>query len=87
MLLNGGIVLFLFIFDRGLQSYYGLSETVNYEKIDLIRTENYGELLEDLRLRMGVHVKRCVVEEVDFLTDTAVLTVYYDPPVGGGKSR
>ena len=87
MLLNGGIVLFLFVFDRGLQSYYGLSETVNYEKIDLIRTENYEELLEDLRQRMGVRVKRCVVEEVDFLTDTAILTVYFDPPAFRGKSR
>jgi hypothetical protein len=77
VLLNGGIAAFIFIVDRALRSYYGLSQVIFYEKIDLIRTENTEALLADLHERLGVEVKSYVVEEVDFLRDTARLTVYY----------
>jgi hypothetical protein len=76
--LNAGVAIFLFVLDRILFVYFGITQTVYYEKIELIRTENYAELIEDLRERMGVNVKRCVVEEIDFLRDTATLTVYFD---------
>jgi hypothetical protein len=81
IVLNAGIAIFLFILDRTLLIYYGLAQTVFYEKIDLIRTERTQELLDDLGERMGVKVKRFVVEEIDFLRDTARLTVYFDYPV------
>jgi hypothetical protein len=77
VLLNGGIVAFIFLMDRGLLLYYGLAQTILYEKIDLIRSENTEGLLADLRERLGVDVKRFVIEEVDFIRDTARLTVYY----------
>jgi hypothetical protein len=76
-LINGGIVAFLFIVDRSLLGYYGLAQTVFYEKIELIRAGNTEVLLADLSDRLGVPVKRFIVEEVDFLRDTARLTVYY----------
>lgn len=77
VVLNGGIALFIFIVDRALLRSYGLAQTVHYEKIDLIRSENRAALLADLSERLGVEVKRCVIEEVDFLRDTARLTVFY----------
>lgn len=85
ILLNAGIVVFVFVVDQGLRSYYGLAQIVYYEKIDLIRTDNTEALLADLRERLGVEVKRYVVEEVDFLRDTAMLTVYYR--YDGSKQR
>jgi hypothetical protein len=85
ILLNAGIVIFVFAIDQGLRSYYGLAQIVHYEKIDLIRTDNTEALLADLRERLGVDVKRYVVEEVDFLRDTAMLTVYYR--YDGNKQR
>lgn len=81
VVLNAGIGLFLFVVDRVITLYYGVAQIVNYEKIDLIRSENTTEMMDDLRERLGVDVKRFVVEEVDFLRDTALLTVYYDYPV------
>jgi hypothetical protein len=45
MLLNGGIVAFIFLMDRGLLLYYGLAQTILYEKIDLIRSENTEALV------------------------------------------
>lgn len=80
MVLNGGIALFIFVLDRGLLRAYGLAQTVYYEKIDLIREQNRAAMIDDLSERLGVQVKRFVVEEVDFLRDTAQLTVYYQPP-------
>ena len=79
VMLNAGIALFLFIVDRTILLYYGLAQIVYYEKIDLIRAGNDQELRADLRERMGVDVKRYVIEEIDFLRDTARLTVYFDP--------
>jgi hypothetical protein len=76
-LLNGGIAAFIFAVDRALRTYYGVSQVVFYEKIDLIQAGNTEALLADLGERLGVEVKRFVIEEVDFLRDTARLTVYY----------
>jgi hypothetical protein len=79
VVLNGGIALFIFVLDRGLLRAYGLAQTVYYEKIDLIRSESRTAMIDDLSERLGVEVTRFVVEEVDFLRDTAQLTVYYRP--------
>jgi hypothetical protein len=77
VLLNGGIAAFIFAIDRALLIYYGLAQIVFYEKIDLIRNDNREALLADLRERLGAEIKGFVVEEVDFMRDTARLTVYY----------
>lgn len=80
IIINAGIVIFVFVVDRLITLYYGYTQIINYEKIDLIRNDNYAELLADLSERTGTRVKRAVIEEVDFLRDTALLTVYFDPP-------
>jgi hypothetical protein len=57
------------------------SKIVNYEKIDLIRPENYPELITDLRKRTGIKkIKRVEIGKIDFLKDTCLLTIYYEEP-------
>lgn len=56
------------------------SKQIRYERIELIKPEHYQLLLNDLRERTGLDIKRCVIDEVNFMTDTALLTVYYDEP-------
>lgn len=86
--LNIGIFLFLLILDRTLFRHYGVAQIIQYERIELIKSQNYRELTADLRDRLGFNVKRFVVEEVDFLTDTARLTVYLDSdPVKPDKRK
>ena len=51
---------------------------ITYEKIELIRPQCRAQLLEDLRQRTGVNVKSVVINKIDFLRDTANVTVYYD---------
>ena len=50
---------------------------VTYEKIDLIKPEKYDELIADLQQRTGLKISRVEVGKIDFLRDTARLSVYY----------
>jgi hypothetical protein len=80
-IVNAGIALFVLVVDRLTATRYEVGQTVYYEKIEMIKPERYEELLDDLRDRTGLYVKRCDVEEIDFLRDTARLTIYFDYPV------
>lgn len=57
------------------------SKIVLYEKINLIKPENRGELIKDLQERTGIKkIKRVDVGKIDFLRDTCLLTVFYEEP-------
>jgi hypothetical protein len=77
--INAFIVIAIFVLDRRWGVHYEEERQVLYEKIDLIKPENYDMLLEDLRQRTGLPVKRAVVNEINFLRDVATVTIYYDP--------
>jgi hypothetical protein len=49
-----------------------------YEKIEYMNLQNEGKLLEDLKQRTGINVKRYEVRKLDFLRDVAEITVYYN---------
>ncbi len=53
------------------------SKRIIYEKIDLIKPENYNLLLEDLNERTGLEVNRAEVGKINFLRDTAEVKIYY----------
>lgn len=78
IVLNGSLALFVLLVDRFLLVRYGAPQIIHYEKIDLIQANNERAMLDDLSERTGRRVKRYVVEEIDFLRDTALLTVYFD---------
>ena len=78
LVINGALALFVIVLDRGLLMRYGSSQIVHYEKVDLIQANNERALLDDLSNRTGRRVRRYVIEEIDFLRDTATLTVYFD---------
>lgn len=78
LVINGTLAGFVVILDRLLLTRYGSSQLVHYEKVELIQANNERALLEDLSARTGRRVHRYVVEEIDFLRDTALLTVYFD---------
>jgi|SRR5450759_200136 len=55
------------------------SKAIIYEKINLIKPENYQELLEDLKVRTGINnIKRVEIGQIDFLKDTCKLQIFYD---------
>ena len=56
-----------------------MQETILYEKIDLIRPENYAELVADLQERTGLKISRLELGQIDFLRDTISIDLFYYP--------
>lgn len=54
------------------------AKLIIYEKIDLIKEENYEELIKDLQERTGISkINRVEVGKINFLRDICELTIYY----------
>lgn len=77
---NGFVVALLYVLEQEWGFHFEARKRIAYERIDLITPANRELLLTDLRERTGVPVKRATVERIDFVRDTAEITVYYDEP-------
>ena len=77
---NAVVVAVLFVLEREWGFHYESSQSIRYDRIDLIRLEQRALLLEDLRLRTGLPIKRVEVGRLNFLNDTAELRIFYDEP-------
>lgn len=86
LLANAAIIAIFFVLEREWGFHYELSQRVTYERIDLIKPENYKLLVADLRERTGLQIKRCEVSNINFLRDTAEVKIYYDNPEKGSNS-
>ena len=50
---------------------------IKYERIELIKPEQTAELLQDVYDRTGIRGHRYEIEEIDLLTDSAYIKVFY----------
>lgn len=55
------------------------SKLVQYDRIELITPQRRAELVADLHERTGLCIIKVEVGHIDFLRDTALLKVYYEP--------
>lgn len=78
VVINAFVVVVIFVLEKRWGVNYETAKEVHYEKIELIKPENYELLLTDLRQRTGLPVLRAEVVSIDFLRDTAQLVIYYD---------
>ena len=53
------------------------SKTIVYEKIDLIKPQNQRLFVDDLEKRTGLKINRVEIGKINFLRDTAEITIYY----------
>ncbi|SHI48000.1 protein of unknown function [Tangfeifania diversioriginum] len=60
------------------------SMLVVYEKIENLHSDRENELIADLEERTGVKVKRYQIENIDFLRDTARITLFFE---NNGRSK
>ena len=74
---NGITVLVLTAVEKGWGCHYEKKKSITYEKIELVKPENYDRLLADLRERTGLPVSRAEIGKIDFLRDVAELRIYY----------
>jgi hypothetical protein len=75
---NLAMVGVLFALERGWGFRYESRKAITYERIDLVRPENWGLLLADLEERTGLAIKRIEIGSLNFLRDSAEITIYYD---------
>jgi len=75
---NAGIVVLLYVLEKGWGFHFEASKKIIYEKIELITPENQDRLVDDLRERTGLAVSRVEIGRIDFLCDTAEIRIYYD---------
>lgn len=77
---NAIVASVLFVLEHEWGFHYESSQSVRYDRIELIRPDQRGLLLEDLRQRTGLPIKRVEIGRLNFLNDTAELRVIYDEP-------
>ncbi|WP_372756624.1 DUF4956 domain-containing protein [Mariniflexile sp.] len=72
------IIIFVLVL---IEKYWSLKQEVSksiiYENIENIKPENYAILKSDLENRTGLIINRITVGEVNFLRDTANITIFY----------
>lgn len=83
---NIALVTVLFVLEQGWGFRYETRRAITYERIDLIRPENWPLLMEDLRARTGLPISHIEIGRLNFLRDTAEINVYYDArALAGGQ--
>lgn len=72
------IIIFVLLF---IEKYWALKQVVSksviYENIQNIKPENHHLLKEDLEKRTGLDINNVTIGDVDFLKDTAKVTIFY----------
>jgi Domain of unknown function (DUF4956) len=86
LIANAAIVGVLYLLERGWGFHYEQSRRLTYERIELIKPENHGLLLADLRQRTGLPIKRVEIGHIDFLRDSTEIKVFYDDATQYGWS-
>jgi hypothetical protein len=76
---NAVIVFIVYGFERVWLLQHIATKEIKYEKIELIKPDRYEELLKDVTERTGIKkIKRIETGRIDFLTDTCILTLFYE---------
>ncbi|AEI48517.1 DUF4956 domain-containing protein [Runella slithyformis] len=76
-LVNGMIVLAVWLLEGNWLIKRELTKNVQYDKIELIVPERRAELIRDLRARTGLDIHRVEVQTMDFLRDSALIMIFY----------
>jgi len=76
-LVNGMVLLAVWLLEGNLLMKRELTKSVQYDRIELILPERRQELLHDLRARTGLDIHRVEIQAMDFLKDSALITIFY----------
>jgi putative effector of murein hydrolase LrgA (UPF0299 family) len=75
---NSVVVIALYLTEWFWTLKHLVSKVVIYEVIENIKPENYDLLKADLEDRIGVEIQQISIGDVDFLKDTAEITIRYE---------
>jgi len=80
LLANIAVVMAIFFLEHNFLHGKEIVKIIVYEKIELIKPENYEMLIKDLRKRTGLDIQRAEIDSINFLNDTAKLKIVYRYP-------
>lgn len=83
IVMNLLVIVITFALDSNLLYRPEISKTIQYDNIEMIRPENHQKLIQDLRERTGLQITRIEIQRVNFLRDSARITIYYKQTAGG----
>lgn len=74
---NLTLIVLTYLLERVFFLKHETRKTIFYEKIELVKPENYELMLQDLEERTGLVINRAEVGRIDFLRDAARVRIYY----------
>ena len=74
---NSIILLVVYFFERFYNQNMVLKKDIIYETIENIHPLNHDKLKEDIQQRLGIQIVKFEIGDINFLRDTAEITVYY----------
>ncbi len=74
---NLALVMATYLLEKVFFLRHESSKTIDYEKIELVKPQNYKLLHKDLEERTGLVINRVEVGRLDFLRDSARVRIYY----------
>jgi len=74
---NVGVIVSLAVIERIWFERTETSKQITYEIIENVKPENYLALKNDLEQRTGLAINRVVVGDINYLRDTAKITIFY----------
>jgi hypothetical protein len=80
ILANVSITIAVYLLEKNLLHDREFVKVITFEKIELIKPENYNLLIKDLVERTGLCIKRAEIETINFLNDTAKLRILFTIP-------
>lgn len=86
LIANGAVVALLYALEKEWGFRFAGSKTITYDRVELVTPANHERLLEDLRERTGLPVERVEVRRINFLNDTADMTINYERPSPSRKN-
>lgn len=71
------IIVITFLLESNLLIQKENSKVIYYDDIKLVHEHENVALLEDLKKRTGLNIKRYIINEIDFLKDCCTITIYF----------
>ncbi|MCQ2608794.1 MAG: DUF4956 domain-containing protein [Bacteroidales bacterium] len=77
---NLAIVMVAFFLEKVWMIKHESRKRVKYDNIALVKPEHYAELKADLEKRTGLKIERFEVGDINYLTDSTWIQIYYYEP-------
>lgn len=75
--LNAMIVAAVYLVDGNQLMKNQKSKTIDYPSLENIRPELHRKLIEDLKSRTGLDIRKITIEHIDFTKDRAQIRIFY----------